>query len=366
MTSPTSAPYLIEQRLERLRRLLPELGVEGMLIMNGPNRAYLSGFTGSAGALLITASAALLATDSRYYEQVARQAPAFELVKITRQLKDVLAEMLQRTGVARLGFEADDVTVATLESLKEAAPDLQWQATQKVVAGLRAIKDAAEVAVLRRAIALTDEALAAALRDAEPGITEQQLAWSIESHMRTHGAHAVAFELIVAGGPNSALPHAHPSDAPLLAGEPIVIDIGAEIDGYHADLTRTVCFGQPNDPDRFWKVYNTVLAAQAAAEAGIRPGMPGKVADALARDVIAAAGYGDNFGHGLGHGVGLDIHEAFRLSPYATDVVQPGMAITIEPGIYLPGWGGVRIEDIVLITENGAEVLSGAPKGPIL
>ncbi len=366
MPSSTSAPQLIEQRVARLRSRLPELGVDALLVSNAANRTYLSGFTGSAGTLLISADRALLATDSRYYEQVGREATLFELVKVKSKLADVLADMAQAGSVARLAFEADDVTVKTFEGWQEAAPGLAWQPTENVVAELRAIKDEAEIETLRRAITLTDAALAAALRDAEPGMTEEQLSWSIESYMRTHGAHAAAFELIVAGGPNSALPHARPSDAPILRGKPVVIDIGAEIDGYHADLTRTVCFGQPNDPDRFWEVYNTVLRAQMAAEAGIRPGMASREVDALARNVIAEQGYGENFGHGLGHGVGLEIHEPFLLSPRSTDVVQAGMVITIEPGIYIPGWGGVRIEDTILITSNGAEVLSAAPKDPIL
>lgn len=366
MSSSISAPQLIEQRLVRLRSLLPELGADGILISNAENRRYLSGFTGSAGALLITADRALIATDFRYYEQVAQQAPQFDLVRVESRLTDVLPSMTKEAQVSRLAFEADDVTVATFDSWKRAAPDIPWQPVEKVVAGLRAIKDEAEVDALRRAIRLTDDALAAALADAKPGMAELQLAWSIESHMRTLGAHAVAFELIVAGGPNSALPHARPSDAPLLLGEPIVIDIGAEVDGYRADLTRTVVFGEPNEPERFWDIYHTVLRAQAAAEAGIRPGMVSRDADALARDVISAQKYGDFFGHGLGHGIGLVIHEPFLLSPRSTDVVRAGMVITIEPGIYIPGWGGVRIEDSVLVTENGVEVLSGAPKDPIL
>jgi Xaa-Pro aminopeptidase len=366
MSSSTTAPHLIERRLARLCSLLPDLGVDGLLISQPENRRYLSGFTGSAGALLLTADRALIATDFRYYEQVGRQCPLFELVRITKELKDLLPSMLQDTGVSRLGFEADNLTVAQFDSLKTAAPGIEWQPTRQVTAELRAIKDEAEIEALRRAIVLTDEALEAALAAARPGMTELELAWSIESYMRTHGANNVAFDLIVAGGPNSALPHAEPGDNPLLAGEPIVIDIGAEVDGYHGDMTRTVCFGQPNDPARFWEIYNTVLRAQVTAEAGIRPGMSTRDADALARDVIVEAGFGNDFGHGLGHGVGLQIHESPLLSRYTNATVREGMLITIEPGIYIPGWGGVRIEDVVLITENGAEVLTGAPKHPIL
>ena len=188
MTGSTTASHLIEQRLARLRRLLPELGVDALLISKPENRSYLSGFTGSAGVLLITVEHAIVATDFRYYEQVGRECPRFELVRVKRQVTEVLPELVQATQVSRVGFEADNVAVATFEAWKQAAPGVQWQATQEVVAGLRAIKDEAEIAVLRRAIALTDEALAAALAKARPGMTENELAWSIESHMRTHGA----------------------------------------------------------------------------------------------------------------------------------------------------------------------------------
>lgn len=365
MANPTTAADLIDRRIERLRALLPELGVDGLLVSQPENRLYLSGFTGSAGTLLISPTHTLIATDFRYYEQVGQQCPQFELVRVKREVDEALAGMLERAGVSRAGFE-DDASFAGVERWRGAAPEVEWQPTRQVVAGLRAIKDEAEVAALRRAIALTDEALAAALADARPGMTELELAWRIESYMRTHGAHAVAFELIVVGGPSSALPHARPADVPLPAGEPVIIDIGAEVDGYHGDLTRTVCFGEPNDPERFREIYDIVLRAQVSAEAGIRPGMSAAEADGLARDVIMEAGYGEAFGHGLGHGVGLQIHESPLLSRLSSEIIQPGMLITIEPGIYLPGWGGVRIEDIVLITENGAEVLTRAPKNPII
>ena len=197
-------------------------------------------------------------------------------------------------------------------------------------------------------------------------MTERELAWIIESTMRTHGAEATAFELIVCGGPNSARPHARATDRPLQPGEPIIIDMGARVAGYCADLTRTFCLGQPADPDRFWEVYHTVLRAQVAAETALRPGLTGQQGDAVARDLIAAAGYGEYFGHGLGHGVGLAIHEEPRLSRIHAAPLMAGAVLTVEPGIYLPGWGGVRIEDVVLVTEKGVEVLTQAPKDPLL
>ncbi len=356
-------------RLTGLRAALAAAGADALLVGQPENRAYLSGFTGSAGWLLIPADAAcapLLATDFRYWEQVRLQSPGYELVKATTTLAAALLEMLAAAGAHRLAFEADHLTYADYQTLSAAAPDIEWVPTKGLVMELRSRKDAAELAAMRRAITLGDEALAAALAQARPGMTERELAWSIESYMRTHGAEAPAFDIIVACGPNGARPHAQPGDAPLVAGEPIVIDMGAKVDGYCSDLTRTVCFGQPNDPDKFWTVYNTVLQAQLAAEAALRPGMAGPDGDAVARDLIAAAGFGEYFGHSLGHGVGLFIHEQPRLSRLSTDVLAPGHVVTVEPGIYLPDWGGVRIEDMVLVTEDGVEVLSRAPKEPII
>lgn len=362
--SSTAASSAIPARLARLRAALPDSGADAILISHPENRAYLSGFTGSAGHLLISADRAILATDFRYYEQVGLEAPDFELAQLKTTLNDLLPGML--AGIERVAFEADHASYAAVNEWKQAAPDVQWVATKGVTSNLRAIKDEAEIAVLKRAIALTDDALAAGLAAARPGMTEAELSWIIESYMRTHGAQGVAFDLHVACGPNGARPHAHTSDAPLLAGEPIVIDMGAKVSGYRSDLTRTVCLGEPNDPDRFWSVYNTVLRAQAAAEAAIRPGLSGKDADAVARDFITEAGYGENFGHGLGHGVGLEIHEQPFMGRLSTAVIKANMIVTVEPGIYLPGWGGVRIEDIILVTENGAEVLTSAPKYPII
>jgi Xaa-Pro aminopeptidase len=349
-----------------MRAVLPDTGADAILISQPENRWYLSGFSGSSGWLVITKDQALIATDFRYYEQVGIECPDCELVKVTTRFPDVLPEVIAQAGVRRLAFEADHTTFADVQEWAKAAPEVEWVPTKSIVMKLRSVKDALELATMRAAIALADEALAAGLAQARPGMTEQELSWIIECYMRTHGAQAVAFDLIVACGPNGARPHARAGSAPLVAGEPIVIDMGARVNGYNSDLTRTVCFGQPDDPDRFWEVYNTVLRAQVAAEAAIRPGMNGQDVDAVARDLIGEAGYGDYFGHGLGHGVGLAVHEDPRLSRVVPCTLAPGQLVTVEPGIYLPGWGGVRIEDIVLVTEAGVEVLTRAPKEPII
>jgi Xaa-Pro aminopeptidase len=353
-------------RLELLRAELPAVEADAFLISQAENRRYFSGFTGSSGWLLITQSHAFIATDFRYYEQVGLECPGYELVKVTTRFTDVLPELVARAGVKRLAFEADHATFGDVQDWAKVASEVAWMPTKGVGMKLRSVKDAAELATMRTAIALADDALAAGLAQARPGMTELELSWIIESYMRTHGAQIVAFDLIIACGPNGARPHAKAGDAPLVAGEPIVIDMGARVNGYNSDLTRTVCLGQPNDPTRFWEVYNTVLRAQVAAEAAIRPGMNGQDVDAVARNWITEAGYGDYFGHGLGHGVGLAVHEEPGLSRIRPSTLAAGHLVTVEPGIYLPGWGGVRIEDVALVTEDGVEVLTRAPKAPII
>jgi Xaa-Pro aminopeptidase len=353
-------------RLARLRGALAEAGVDAMVVAQPENRTYLSGFTGSTGWLVISAEQALFIADFRYHEQVLLECPDFTLVKMGLRLTDTLPGVVRQLGARRLGFEADHLTVADAQSWAEAIPEVEWAPLKGVAQALRSVKDGEEIAALRAAVRLADEALAAGLLQARPGMTERELAWAIESYLRTHGAQAAAFEIIVACGPNGARPHARATGAPLQAGEPIVIDMGARVNGYCSDLTRTICLGAPNDPARFWEVYHTVLAAQMAAEAALRPGLSGRDGDAVARNLITSAGYGDYFGHGLGHGVGLAVHEEPRLSRLNDAPLAPGHVVTVEPGIYLPGWGGVRIEDLVVVTESGIEVLTAAPKTPVI
>jgi Xaa-Pro aminopeptidase len=351
-------------RLNRLRQVLVEQHLDAILISQPENRRYLSGFTGSAGWLFVTADRAVLITDFRYYEQVGREAPDWELARITDNFQKLIPELSATAGIHRLGFESQHVTVDQLATWTQATPDLEWAPLKDTVELLRMIKDESEVEAMRRAAALTDAALAHTLALLRPGMTEQQVAWEIESAMRTKGASKVAFDLIVAAGPNGALPHARPGDRTIRAGEPIVIDIGCMVDGYCSDLTRTVCLGEPSD--HYLAVWDLVLQAQQAAEAAIRPGVTGVEADAVARNLIAEAGYGDRFGHGLGHGVGLAVHEKPGAGRLSTDTLQAGMSLTVEPGIYLPGEFGVRIEDLVIIRQEGIEILSGAPKTPAI
>ncbi len=353
-------------RLARLRERLQERELAGAFISQPQNRRYLSGFTGTAGWLVITLDEAWLVTDFRYWEQAQQQAPHFELIRITERLDNLMPELVARLGERRIGFEAAHITVDEYQRWMANGGPVTWSPEKDLVEPLRAVKDEGEIEAIRRAAALTDEALVEALSQVRPGMTERDLAWLLERTLRERGVEAVAFEIIVAGGPNGARPHAQADTEPLPAGQPIVIDMGARVDGYCSDLTRTICLGEPADPGTFWAVYNTVRAAQQAALERIRPGMNGIEADAIAREVISNAGYGEAFGHGLGHGVGLAIHEGPRLNRFSEDRLEPGMVVTIEPGVYLSGWGGVRIEDLTVVREDGLEVLSQAPKDPII
>lgn len=354
------------ERLQRARTRLSEEGLDWLLVSHPENRRYLSGFTGSFGYLLISQEEALLATDFRYFQQVQEQAPAYTLAKVQGGTVESLASILQQHVAegARLGFEAEHLTVALYEKLREDVGTAQWVPTQGLVERLRAVKDPEEVAAIRRAVALADDVLEDVLPTLRPGVTEREVAWRLESAMRERGAEKVSFDLIVASGPNSAKPHAVTTDRPLGRGEPIVMDMGCVVDGYCSDLTRTVILGEPDG--RFRDLYDLVLQAQRAAEEGIRPGLSGREADALAREILDAAGYKEEFGHSLGHGVGLEIHELPRLSALAEEPLQEGMVFTVEPGVYIPGWGGIRIEDVAVLRADGVEVLTACTKDPVV
>lgn len=351
-------------RLTKLRAILPEHDIDAILVSQPQNRRYLSGFTGSAGWLVITAERAVMATDFRYYEQVGREAPGFELARIQTRVSDLLPEVLTDLGIKRLGFESQHLTVEQLSTFSKAAGGVEWLPLENTVEKIRAVKDQGEIDALRRSAALNDDAFAHLLEVIKPGMTEREAAWEIEAYMRSHGASKVAFDLIVAAGPNGALPHARPGDQAIQPGAPVVIDIGCVLDDYCSDMTRTFCLGEPSS--RYLEVWNLVLQAQEAAEAVIRAGTRGVETDAAARDLIVEAGYGDYFGHGLGHGVGLAVHEGPRASRLSEDTFEVGMSLTVEPGIYLPGEFGVRIEDLVIIGKDGIEILSNTPKRPVV
>jgi Xaa-Pro aminopeptidase len=347
---------LRRDRQAALRRRQDELGLDGLLVSHGPNLRYLTGFTGSAGLLLVLPDRALLITDFRYQEQAPAEAgDAAEVVLESSNLWDRLRRVLEPMPKRRLGFESQHLTVRDADRLSrlEVAEPVP---VQDLVEQDRMIKDAGEVEAIRAAAELAHAALEALLPTIRAGQTEQDIAARLELNLRVRGSEWHPFQTIVAAGERSALPHARAGSRPLARGELLLIDFGATLHGYCADITRTVVLGRADERQR--EVYGIVEAAQRAAIRGLGPGMSGKAGDALARDLIDRAGYGEAFGHSLGHGLGLEVHEAPRLARTAQEPLPAGAVVTVEPGIYLPGWGGVRIEDDILLTASGTRVLT--------
>ncbi|MFC2065993.1 M24 family metallopeptidase [Chloroflexota bacterium] len=351
-------------RLQKLRRSLTEKEIDGIFISQPENRHYLSGFDGSAGFLLITEQNATLAADFRYIEQARVQAPDYELFRINNHMADWLLRLVDRLEIRRLGFEAEHITFATYRQLNDMLdgrqPPIGLVPVNGLVESLRAVKEPEETEFIARAAAISDSAFEHIEDMIHAGMNEKTAAWEIEQFLHDSGSQTMPFDIIVASGPNSAMPHAKPSMRTINEGEPIVIDMGARFEGYSSDLSRTICLGTPDDT--FKKIHDIVLNAQQTVISIIKEGMTGEQADSSARKVIEQAGYGEAFGHALGHGVGLAPHESPRLGPASTDILTSGMVFTIEPGIYLPGWGGVRIEDLVVIEDSKARVISKARK----
>jgi Xaa-Pro aminopeptidase len=350
-------------QLQKIRQKLEQQELDALLVSRGENRRYLSGFTGSDGWLLISNSVACLAIDFRYVEQAKREASDFETLHIKGNLANWLPDLVSSLNYRSIGFEADDISYSTFNQLCDVLKDKQQFKlipTTNLVESNRAVKEPQELEYIIQAAALADAVLEYIRAFIHPGITEKQVAWEIEKWLREKGSETLPFDIIVASGPNAALPHAKPSQRVINRSEPVVIDLGARVDGYCSDLTRTLCCGE--EDETFLKIYDITLGAQLAALAAIREGMNGEQADQLSRIIIEQANYGDAFGHGLGHGVGLVAHELPRLGTHSTDVLVDGMVFTVEPGIYLPGWGGVRIEDTVVLRNGKIETLTKASK----
>jgi Xaa-Pro aminopeptidase len=354
----------ISNRIQKLRQGLSEKEIDGVLISQPENRRYLSGFDGSAGFLMVTPQDAILATDFRYTAQARSQAPDYKLFTITNEIGDWFPRLVAELDMKRLGFEAEHIAFARHRQLSDilnkGKSQLKLVPVDGLVESLRAIKEAEEIELITKAAEIADAAMEYIQDKLRPGTTEKETAWEIERFMRENGSEPIPFDVIVGSGPNSALPHAQPSARAIREAEPIVIDIGARVGGYGSDLSRTICLGNPDDA--FKKIYDTVLSAQAAAMAIIKEEMTGGEADQLARTVIEQVGYGEAFGHGLGHGVGLAPHELPRLSPNSAEKLVDGMVFTIEPGIYLEEWGGVRIEDLVIMEKGKVREISKAKK----
>jgi Xaa-Pro aminopeptidase len=354
----------MNNRVLKLRHLFAPNKIDALLVTQAENRRYLSGFHGTAGYLFITGEKTVLATDFRYTEQAAVEAPCFDILRIGGDLSAWFPGMVSGAGIKRIGFESADVSCAAyrqlLSALKKKGVAAKLVPLNGLVETVRAVKEPGEIGLIQQASVITDAAFDQVSDGLQAGMTENQVAWEMEKAMRERGSQALPFEIIVASGPEASLPHHKPTGRALRENEPMVIDMGAKVGGYASDLSRSVYAGRPDL--QFKKVYHIVLEAQEKAIAEIRAGMTGHEADALARDVIAGAKLADAFGHSLGHGVGLAEHEAPRLGPGSKDVLSEGMVFTVEPGIYLPGWGGVRIEDTVVMEKGRVRLLTAARK----
>lgn len=350
------------ERVDRLRSTLREKALDALLVTDPVNVTYLSGFRGDSSYLLVGTDRLWLITDSRFTEQAEAEAPQCELVERTDGIVKETARLAEQVKLKTLGFEEQHVTCATHRDLCQALDGLEPTGVRDAVEKLRMTKSEDEIAHIRAAAQAADAAFQETVPQIQPGQTERDVASRLEFAMQRHGARKPSFETIVAPRARASLPHAEVTDTPIEAGAPVLIDWGVVRDKYCSDATRVVFLAPPDDQ---WRaVYGIVRQAQQHALDAVRAGRAVSEVDAAARDTIADAGYGDRFGHGLGHGVGLRVHEAPRLHAKSEEALEAGMVVTIEPGIYIPGWGGVRIEDLVVVRHDGAEILTGVPKDP--
>jgi Xaa-Pro aminopeptidase len=364
--------HIFEKRIDGVRKKLHKMNLDSLLVMVEENRYYLSGFTGedtqydeSAGALIISQDQLLLATDSRYDVQAETQAPLFDIICYKKGLAKELPSIVKKLNIKKLGFESVRVSFqqyqAMKKELKQEGLNVVLVPTENGVESLRTIKDASEIEALRDALMMAESVFLEFIPTMQAGMTEKQVAWEMEKRMREKGADSLSFPVIVASGPNSALPHAIPGNRKIAEKEPILFDWGVRLNGYCSDISRTVILGDLDST--FKSVFQTVLDAQQKAIAMMKPGMTGKEVDQIARSYIDHTDFKDKFCHGLGHGTGLAVHESPRLSPIRDDLLTENMVFTVEPGIYLPGWGGVRLENMVVLRKDGAEVLNRTDSG---
>ena len=360
-------------RHERLRGALSSQALDALIVTSAPNLRYLTNHNGSAGVLVATATHMHLIVDGRYVQSVRdRQAgadacPTLELHDVPASYDAATIDVLAKLGVTTVGFEAAHVSVARhawwSKTITAQGMGLELRPTEGLVERARVVKDASEIDVLRQAARRLTPVASAVLKALQPGMTERQVAGVIEAEIRAAGYERTSFDPIVASGPNAALPHYRAGDRIIADGDMVVLDFGGVLDGYCSDLTRTVSIGEPSDELR--RVYGAVLDAQQAAIHAIRPGNTSSAVDAAARDILVECGLGDAFSHGTGHGLGLEIHEDPRLvraASHSPTTLEAGMVTTVEPGAYLPGWGGVRIEDDILVTDHGYEILTNVPR----
>jgi Xaa-Pro aminopeptidase len=346
-------------RRDRLAARLPDLGVEALFVTRLPNVRYLTGFTGSNGQVLVTPEGSIFLTDGRYTEQSRREVPDLKRGSYSADMPGAFAQACRDAAVSEVGFEAAGITYRTYQQLSE-ADGIELSPVGAEVEHLRWAKDPDEIRLLDRAQAITDEAFERILPKLVEGVIERDVALELEWSMRQSGAEGVSFDSIVAFGESSAEPHHHPGDRDLRPGDVVKMDFGALFQGYHADMTRTVAFGEP--PQELREIHDLVRRAQEAGIEAVRAGVAGKEPDASSRDIIEEAGLGDAFSHSLGHGVGLEVHEGPSLRTTSDEVLPVGAVVTVEPGVYRPGLGGVRIEDMVEVTEGGCRVIGSSPR----
>lgn len=352
-------------RLQILQAGLKALNLDGILITNPENRRYLSGFSGSAGVLLISATEAFIVTDFRYWEQVSQEVGGFTLHKQGLNLWQSVGELIQTLKWKRIGFEASNLTFHEHQTLgKLIATNTKLVPTSDQVEKQRWVKEENEIALIAQAAKITDLALEKTLSIIKPGIKEREIALEYDYQLRLNGAEGNAFKTIVISGLRSALPHGAATEKTVVPGELVLIDGGALFQGYHADLTRTVVLGKATVEQK--RIYEIVLQAQQKALEYLKAGLVGSSVDNVAREFLAREGFKDFFGHGLGHSVGLAIHESPRLSPTEVNMVPQGAVITVEPGVYLPEWGGIRIEDLVVVESDGIRNLTSSPKQSLI
>lgn len=351
---------ILHTRVRNLRKEMSANDIDALLITDLLNIRYLTGFSGSRGYLVVSQDSMALFIDSRYTEQAAVECPTVQCRHIDSKWIPPIREVAVEWSVRRLGFEAEYMGYADWRSLSEILNDRDFVPTQGLTEKLRKIKDEFEIAAIRGAIEITDNAWSHISGMIAPGITEARLAAELDYFMRSNGAEKVGFDTIVVSGTRSALVHGKPSDKQIEPGDLVLFDFGATRDGYNGDITRTVCAGEPDT--RQSEMYGIVLDAQLKAIEAVKPGILGGDVDRVAREYITSKGYGEYFGHGLGHDLGLAVHDGPALSRDSKVLLQPGMVVTVEPGIYIPGWGGIRIEDDVLVTESGHQILTQSPK----
>lgn len=350
-----------EERQERLLARMRDDGLDAMLVTNLVNVRYACGYVGSNGVVMLAPDRRVLFTDFRYVVVATRDTRGVEVIEAGRDLLERTLEVLVAVAPGgRVGFEAEHTSVARHERLVAALPGIELVPTHGVVEGVRACKEPEEIAAMSRACEIADQAFGACADGLFRGRTERDVAWELEAVMRRAGAQRASFDIIVASGLRGAQPHAVPTDEAIPRDTLVTVDMGAVIDGYASDCTRTFATGQL--PEELQHAYEVCLAAQELALAAVRPGIAGGELDAVARDHVTAEGFGDAFRHGLGHGVGLEVHERPWARQAVTDPIEAGMTVTIEPGIYLEGIGGVRIEDLLFVTNDGPQVLTRFPK----